>query len=247
MNVSGKQLIKILFSASLVVAISSWKGSFSEEFKVLGAFSYFFMFLLASFCLTLFELIVDVSIESDLYKRLFLKDTYICGWWLNYAYDKETNKINNFSIIHIGMYASKLYVDGMTFEVKKDGAGFEIKEASSYKSRIAQYHPRDRSLGFHFTVADSDDEGMMGRFGYCDYNFVKNDNSYPTSFQGQFSLDSLNKFCRVKGYKIEDKQVLASLRSSIPEDRYKVAIEHADEKKWFSDTELINIQQIIHK
>ncbi|MEE9339610.1 MAG: hypothetical protein V3U87_16165 [Methylococcaceae bacterium] len=238
MNITGKQLLKILFSSSLIVAISSLKSTFSDKFIVLGSLSYFFLFLLAVFCLSLFELIVDWFAGSDLYKRIFFKDSYICGWWLNYAYTNDEKHINNFSLIHISKYKSKLYVDGMTFGVLKGDLGFTATERSSYKSRIAEYDARDRVLSFHFTIRDADDERIRGRFGYCDYNFVKNNNAHPTSFLGQFSLDSLNKFCRVKGHKIEGTKILKRLGGSVPGDRYKVVLEYGLDKKWFDVAQL---------
>jgi len=151
-NINGKQLIKILFSSCLIVAISSMKSVFSDKLVALGPLFYFFLFLIVAFCLTVFELFVDWLANSNTFKRLFLKDSYICGWWLNYANRDKEKMIQNFSIIHIGKFGEKLYVDGMTCKIRKDGSGIIFIEPSSFKSRIAQYHPRDRSLGFHFTI-----------------------------------------------------------------------------------------------
>ena len=236
MNLSGKDLLKIIFTASLVVVISSLKGKFSEELESLGPLLYFFLFLIVVFTLGLFELLLNFFFDSNLYKKLFLKDTFICGWWINYAYTDE--KINNFSLVHIGVFKNKLFIEGMTFHAEKDGAGTFIEEASTFNSRIAQYQPKDRSLGFHFTIIHSDDDSLQGRFGYADYNFVKNDNTYPTSFIGKFSLESLNKFCHVKGHKIQDRKFIKKLTSAIPEDRYKMVYEHAKERGFFDPSHI---------
>jgi len=84
---------------------------------------------------------------------------------------------------------------------------------------------------------------LNGRFGYGEYNFVKNDRTFPTSFRGQFSLDSLNKFCRVKGCKVTDKVVLSRIRDTIPEDRFRIMLEHVVEKNCLDEAILLNMDK----